>query len=106
MRDTARSPAARRSASRSWSRSDSSPAPWPCCSAWCVDGVAMELNAHIPSGPLAEKWDTRKFENRLVNPANKRKYTVIFVGTGLAGAAGAASLAELGYDVKSFCYQD
>jgi succinate dehydrogenase / fumarate reductase flavoprotein subunit len=66
----------------------------------------MQLNARIPEGPLEDKWDTRKFENKLVNPANKRKYTVIVVGTGLAGAAGAASLAELGYAVKSFCYQD
>ncbi len=66
----------------------------------------MELNARIPEGPIEQKWDTRKFENKLVNPANKRKYTVIMVGTGLAGAAGAASLAELGYMVKAFCYQD
>ncbi|HEY0739518.1 MAG TPA: fumarate reductase/succinate dehydrogenase flavoprotein subunit [Herpetosiphonaceae bacterium] len=64
------------------------------------------LNAGIPEGPIAEKWDTHRFEMKLVNPANKRKYTVIVVGTGLAGGAAAASLAELGYNVKSFCYQD
>ena len=66
----------------------------------------MELNASIPSGPLAEKWSKHRFEMKLVNPANKRKYTVIVVGTGLAGGAAAASLAELGYNVKCFCYQD
>jgi succinate dehydrogenase / fumarate reductase flavoprotein subunit len=66
----------------------------------------MKLKAHVPSGPLADKWDRAKFEYRLVNPANKRKYTVIMVGSGLAGAAGAASLAELGYNVKCFCFQD
>ncbi len=66
----------------------------------------MELNSNIPSGPLAEKWDRAKFAYKLVNPANKRKYSVIMVGSGLAGAAGAASLAELGYNVKCFCFQD
>jgi succinate dehydrogenase / fumarate reductase flavoprotein subunit len=66
----------------------------------------VQLNSHVPSGPIAEKWDRAKFEYRLVNPANKRKYSVIVVGSGLAGAAGAASLAELGYSVKCFCFQD
>src|SRR5208337_3362378 len=66
----------------------------------------MKLDANIPSGPLAEKWDRRRFEMKLVNPANKRKFDVIVVGTGLAGASAAASLAELGYNVKAFCYQD
>jgi succinate dehydrogenase / fumarate reductase flavoprotein subunit len=66
----------------------------------------MKLDANIPSGPIAQKWDTRRFEMKLVNPANKRKYHVIMVGTGLAGASAAASLAELGYDVTCFCYQD
>ena len=66
----------------------------------------MKLNAKIPEGPLAEKWSKHKFNLKLVNPANKRKYTVIVVGTGLAGASAAASLAELGYNVKAFCYQD
>src|ERR1700687_5752270 len=66
----------------------------------------MTLDAKIPKGPLAEKWSTHKFNLKLVNPANKRKYDVIVVGTGLAGASAAASLAELGYNVKAFCYQD
>ena len=66
----------------------------------------MKLDAKIPSGPLAQKWDKHKFDLKLVNPANKRKYDVIVVGTGLAGASAAASLAELGYNVQAFCYQD
>src|ERR1700759_673240 len=66
----------------------------------------MNLDAKIPAGPLAEKWSKHKFNLKLVNPANKRKYNVIVVGTGLAGASAAASLAELGYNVKAFCFQD
>ncbi len=66
----------------------------------------MELNARIPEGPIEKKWDKHRFDMKLVNPANKRKYKVIMVGSGLAGAAGAASLAELGYEVECFCYQD
>jgi len=66
----------------------------------------MNLDANVPSGPIGEKWDNHRFELKLVNPANKRKYTVLMVGSGLAGAGGAASLAELGYHVKCFCYQD
>lgn len=66
----------------------------------------MKLDAKIPEGPLAEKWSKHKFNLKLVNPANKRKYEVIVVGTGLAGASAAASLAELGYNVKAFCFQD
>src|SRR6202166_4179170 len=66
----------------------------------------MTLDAKIPAGPLAEKWSTHKFNLKLVNPANKRKYDIIVVGTGLAGASAAASLGELGYNVKSFCFQD
>ncbi len=66
----------------------------------------MELNARIPGGPLAEKWDRHRFEMKLVNPANKRKYSVLVVGSGLAGGAAAASLGELGYQVKCFCFQD
>src|ERR1700731_777226 len=66
----------------------------------------MSLDAKIPEGPLAEKWSKHKFNLKLVNPANKRKYDVIVVGTGLAGASAAASLAELGYNVKAFCFQD
>jgi len=64
------------------------------------------LDARIPSGPIEKKWDTRRFEMKLVNPANKRKYSVIVVGSGLAGSAAAASMAELGYDVHCFCFQD
>ena len=66
----------------------------------------MKLDAKIPSGPLAQKWDRHRFEMKLINPANKRKFDVIVVGTGLAGASAAATLAELGYNVKAFCYQD
>ncbi|ARK10131.1 fumarate reductase/succinate dehydrogenase flavoprotein subunit [Fibrivirga algicola] len=66
----------------------------------------MKLESKIPEGPLAEKWSRHKFGLKLVNPANKRKYDVIVVGTGLAGASAAASLAELGYNVKAFCFQD
>jgi succinate dehydrogenase / fumarate reductase flavoprotein subunit len=66
----------------------------------------MELNANIPGGPLDTKWERFRSEMKLVNPANKRKYTILMVGSGLAGGAGAASLAELGYDVECFCYQD
>ena len=64
------------------------------------------LDAKIPSGPLKDKWTEHKFHSKLVNPANKRKYKVLVVGTGLAGASAAASMAELGYQVESFCFQD
>jgi succinate dehydrogenase / fumarate reductase, flavoprotein subunit len=66
----------------------------------------VELKSNVPTGPLEKKWTQHKFEMKLVNPANKRKYSVIIVGTGLAGASAAATLAELGYPVKCFCYQD
>ena len=66
----------------------------------------MTLNANIPGGPLAEKWDRHRFELKLVNPANKKKFDIIVVGTGLAGGSASASLAELGYRVKTFCIQD
>jgi len=66
----------------------------------------MKLDSKIPSGPLAEKWGKHKFEMKLVNPSNKRKYSAIVVGSGLAGGSAAASLAELGYQVSCFCYQD
>ena len=66
----------------------------------------MPLDGKIPAGPLADKWDHYRFELKLVNPANKRKYDIIVVGTGLAGGAASASLAELGYNVKTFCIQD
>src|SRR6185369_489401 len=68
--------------------------------------MSLTLDAHVPGGPIDQKWDNRKFEMKLVNPANKRKYHVIVVGTGLAGASAAASMAELGYNVTCFCYQD
>src|SRR5580700_7768839 len=66
----------------------------------------MELDAKIPSGPIEKAWDKARFEMKLVNPANKRKYEIIVVGSGLAGASAAATLAELGYNVKCFCFQD
>jgi len=66
----------------------------------------MQLDAKIPGGPIAEKWDRHLFELKLVNPANKRKYDIIVVGTGLAGGSASATLAELGYNVKTFCIQD
>ena len=66
----------------------------------------MNLDSKSPSGPIDRKWESHKFEMKLVNPANKRKHTVIVVGTGLAGASAAASMGELGYNVLSFCYQD
>src|SRR6476646_10023162 len=66
----------------------------------------MALDSKIPGGPLADKWDRYRFESKLVNPANRRKYTVLIVGTGLAGASAASSLGELGYNVKSFCIHD
>jgi succinate dehydrogenase / fumarate reductase flavoprotein subunit len=68
--------------------------------------VPASLDSKVPGGPIAEKWDRYRFESKLVNPANRRKYTVIVVGTGLAGASAAASLGELGYNVLSFCIQD
>jgi len=66
----------------------------------------MLLDAKIPVGPLQDKWDRHRFDSKLVNPANRRKYTIIIVGTGLAGASAASSLGELGYNVLSFCIQD
>jgi succinate dehydrogenase / fumarate reductase flavoprotein subunit len=68
--------------------------------------TGIKLESKVPEGPLAEKWAKHKFNLKLVNPANKRKYEVIVVGTGLAGASAAAALAELGYNVKAFCFQD
>jgi len=66
----------------------------------------MELISHAPTSPIEQSWEKHKFELKLVNPANKRKYNIIVVGSGLAGAAAAASLGELGYNVQCFCYQD
>ncbi len=68
--------------------------------------MTIEIKANVPSGPLAEKWDKHKFEMKLVNPANKRKHTILMVGSGLAGGSAAATLGELGYKVHCFCYQD
>ena len=67
---------------------------------------SITLQSKVPAGPLAQKWAKHKFECKLVNPANKRKFSVIVVGTGLAGASAAATLAELGYNVQAFCFQD
>ena len=69
-------------------------------------GAAVKLDAKIPGGAIADKWDRHRFEMKLVNPANKRKFTIIVVGTGLAGASASASLGELGYNVKAFCIHD
>jgi len=66
----------------------------------------MELISHAPTGPIEQSWEKHKFELKLINPANKRKYNLIVVGSGLAGGAAAASLGELGYNVQCFCYQD
>lgn len=66
----------------------------------------MILDSKIPAGPMAEKWDKHRFDSKLVNPANRRKFTILVVGTGLAGASAAAALAELGYNVKAFCIHD
>jgi hypothetical protein len=66
----------------------------------------MKLDSKIPAGPLADKWNNHKAKLRLVNPANRRKYHIIVVGSGLAGSAAAASFAEMGYEVSCFCYQD
>jgi succinate dehydrogenase / fumarate reductase flavoprotein subunit len=66
----------------------------------------MQLDAHIPDGPIQTKWDEHRFHMKLVNPANKRKFRVIVVGSGLAGASASATLAELGYNVDCFCFQD
>src|SRR6201996_2459191 len=66
----------------------------------------MELNSRIPSGPIEQLWDETRFNMKLVNPANKRKHSLIVVGSGLAGGSAAATLGELGYNVKCFCYQD
>src|SRR5947209_110434 len=66
----------------------------------------MKLDSRIPSGPIQDKWDRSRFEMKLVNPANKRKYSIIVVGSGLAGGSASAALGELGYNVKCFCFQD
>src|SRR5258706_1782371 len=68
--------------------------------------MSLTLNARVPGGALADKWDKHKFDIKLVNPANKRKYNIIVVGSGLAGASAAATFSELGYNVSCYCYQD
>ncbi|MEX0736448.1 MAG: fumarate reductase/succinate dehydrogenase flavoprotein subunit, partial [Bacteroidota bacterium] len=66
----------------------------------------MKLDSKIPSGPVEKQWDNHRFNLKLVNPSNKRKYTIIVVGTGLAGASAAASFGELGYNVLAFSYHE
>jgi len=70
------------------------------------DTLSLPLDPNTPTGPIAEQWEQRRFEMKLVNPANRRRYTIIIVGSGLAGGAAAATLGEAGYNVKCFCYQD
>src|ERR1700733_3924627 len=84
-------------------RSPAKAAPVP---ATTPAGSSIVLDAKIPSGPLEKKWEKHKFESKLINPANRRKYEIIVVGSGLAGASAAASFGEMGYNVKCFCYQD
>ena len=64
------------------------------------------LDAKVPPGPIEEKWDRHRFDLKLVNPANRRRYSILVVGSGLAGASAAASLGEMGYNVKCFSYHD
>ncbi len=71
-----------------------------------LEATESKLDARVPAGPIAQKWDNRKFDNRLVAPANRRRYTILVVGTGLAGASAAATLGEQGYNVKSFCIHE
>ena len=68
--------------------------------------MSIELKSNAPGGPIETRWDRHRFEMKLVNPANRRKYTVIVVGSGLAGGAAAATMGQLGYNVQCFCYQD
>src|SRR3984885_6539303 len=84
-------------------RSPAKAAPVP---ATTPAGSSIVLDAKIPSGPLEKKWEKHKFESKLINPANRRKYEIIVVGSGLAGASAASTLADMGYKVKCFCYQD
>src|SRR5687768_15697283 len=68
--------------------------------------MAIELKSNAPDGDITTRWDRHRFNMKLVNPANRRKYTIIVVGSGLAGGAAAATMGQLGYNVKCFCYQD
>ena len=70
------------------------------------DPAASRLDAEIPPGPIERKWERHRFDMKLVSPANRRRYTILVVGSGLAGAAAAASLGEMGYNVKCFSYHD
>ncbi len=81
------------------------PAP-PNAAERFYDTLDLPLDANLPTGPVAERWEQRRFEMKLVNPANRRRYSIIIVGSGLAGGAAAATLGEAGYNVKCFCYQD
>ena len=89
---------------------ETTPADEPNVNSLDADAVYVEgdpiHDTKAPSGPISERWDNRRFSAKLVNPANRRKLSVIIVGTGLAGASAAATLGEAGYHVKSFCYQD
>ena len=71
-----------------------------------TEKTSPKLDSKVPSGKMSDKWTSHKFDIKLVNPSNKRKFEIIVVGTGLAGASAAASLAELGYKVKAYCFQD
>src|SRR5881227_1637388 len=95
-----------RSLSRRLCGSASRSCPWPWSPGSFADRRRMELRARIPSGPIERKWEKHRFDMKLVNPSNKRRYSVIVVATGLAGGAAAASLSELGYRVNAFCFQD
>ena len=68
--------------------------------------MSKKIDGNVPQGPIEELWDKHRFKMKLVNPANKRKFKIIIVGTGLAGASAASTLAELGYEIDSFCIQD
>jgi cell division GTPase FtsZ len=84
------------------------PSPWVLCP-YPFTSILINLNmlaSKIPEGPISEKWNNYKDKSKLVNPANRKKMNVIVVGTGLAGSSCAASLAEQGYNIKSFCFQD
>src|SRR4029079_9543366 len=76
-----------------------------CSGPHCEDCL-MDLKSKCPTGPIETRWDRHRFDLKLVNPANKRKYNIIVVGSGLAGGSASATLAELGYNVKCFCFQD
>jgi succinate dehydrogenase / fumarate reductase, flavoprotein subunit len=82
------------------------PAPPPAETPFYDLAPDQPLDARIPGGPIADQWEKQRFEMKLVNPSNRRRFNVIVVGSGLAGGAAAATLGEAGYNVKCFCYQD